>query len=92
MLWVFSNGLEDATLGQFLVINRYLFNFIFSWIVRIDKLHTCVEGTCLLNNRCYRKVKRLCFSCPSNNCKGDKIIDQERRSYPFELPLIKDKY
>ena len=52
-VWVLSNEVENATLSQFFLINLYLFDSIFSGIVRVDQLHNYVEGICRLNNGCY---------------------------------------
>ena len=50
-------------LWQFLLINLYLFGSIFlgGGIVGIDKLHNCVEGISLLNNKCYGSEKKTLF-------------------------------
>ena len=46
MVWFLSNGVQDTPLQQFFLSSLYLFDSIFSGIVWIDKLHTCVKGTC----------------------------------------------
>ena len=56
-----SNGLEDATLQQFFLINLYLFGSIFSGIVRIDKLHNFAEEICLLSNGYYGNGEKTLF-------------------------------
>ena len=43
------------------LINLYLFDSIFSGIVKIDKLHNFVDGIRLLNNGCYGNEKKTLF-------------------------------
>ena len=90
-VWVLSNGVEDATLWQFVLINLYLFDSIFTGIVRFNKLHNCVEGICLLNSswKYMKMVKRHYLSYQSKSCKKDKILHGKHVSYTFKLPLIK---
>ena len=60
-VWVLNKGVEDATLRQFLLNNLDLIDSMFSGIVRIDKLHNCVEGIYRLNNGCYGNAKNTLF-------------------------------
>ena len=43
------------------LINLYLFDSIFSGIVKIDKLNNFVDGIRLLNNGCYGNEKKTLF-------------------------------
>ena len=44
MAWILRNGVKDTPLQQFFLSSLYSFDFTFSGIVWIDKLHNCVKG------------------------------------------------
>ena len=69
-----SFAMGQKNLQQFFLKNLYLINSFSSGIVRINKLHNCVEGICFLNNGCYRMGKRRYFSYHSKIAKTIKYF------------------
>ena len=69
-VWVLSNKVEDATFRQFFLINLYLFDSIFSGIVRIDQLHDFDEGICLLNSGCYGNGIKILLQLSKQQLQG----------------------
>ena len=61
-VWILSSGVENTHLRQLFLYSIYLFEYIFSKIVRIDKLHDYHEKIVFLTMVAMETGKRHFFS------------------------------